>query len=155
MVEDMIAVDEQEPEPEPKPVPTTNTTTNKTTNTTTTTTDKSKKKTTTTTTDTKIYDVVDQMPSFPGGKNALSQYLSKNVIYPAEAKKNGLQGTVIVSFVVETNGSLSNIKVANPGKGYLDWEAVRLVNKMPRWNPGKMNGKAVRVRFTQPITFKL
>ena len=103
----------------------------------------------------KVYDVVEQMPSFPGGHAALLQWLASNVIYPAEAAENGVQGRVIVQFVVEKDGSVSDAWVVKSVDPLLDKEARRVVSAMPRWNPGKQKGSAVRVKYTIPVTFKL
>ena len=105
----------------------------------------------------KIYDVVEveEEPQFPGGPSALSEYLSQNIHYPVVAEENGIQGQVIVTFVVEMDGSLSQLKVAKGVDLSLDKEALRVVRSMPKWIPGKANGKAVRVKYTMPVTFKL
>lgn len=103
----------------------------------------------------KVFDVVDQMPSFPGGVNALMSYLSNNIYYPEESWKNGEEGRVIVSFVVETDGSISDVYVAKSVSPLLDAEAARSVASMPKWIPGKNKGKAVRVRYSVPITFSI
>ncbi len=108
-----------------------------------------------TTKDQKVFDVVEQMPSYPGGPNALFAYLSTIIHYPEDAEENGAQGRVIVTFVVENDGSISEVKVAKSVFPSLDKEAVRVVSSMPRWNPGKQNGKAVRVKYTVPVTFRL
>ena len=105
--------------------------------------------------DGKVYDVVEQMPSFPGGMSALMQYLSSHIIYPSEAEKNGIQGRVICNFIVEEDGSITSVHVSRSIDPSLDKEAVRVINNMPIWNPGKQNGSACRVRFTLPINFKL
>jgi TonB family protein len=102
-----------------------------------------------------VYDVVEKMPSFPGGHQALFDYLDKNIKYPAKAVKNKIQGRVIVQFIVDEKGNLSDVKVAKSVEPYLDAEAVRVVKSMPRWNPGMQNGKAVKVRYTLPVTFRL
>ena len=103
----------------------------------------------------KVFDVVEQMPSFPGGPNALFEYLSKAVRYPVDAEKNGIQGRVFCSFVIETDGSTSNIKVTKSVDPSLDKEAIRVISHMPKWIPGKTNGTPVRVRFSTPVTFRL
>lgn len=105
--------------------------------------------------ETKVFDVVEVMPSFPGGQAALFEYLSKNIKYPVVAEENGVQGRVIVTFVVERNGSITDVQVAKSVDPSLDKEAVRVVKSMPHWIPGKQNGSAVRVKFTVPVTFRL
>lgn len=104
---------------------------------------------------TKVFDVVEEMPSFPGGQGALIQYLSSNIKYPVVAQENGVQGRVIVSFVVERDGSISDVKVARSVDPSLDREAQRVVKSMPRWSPGKQNGSTVRVKYTVPVVFRL
>ncbi|MBR5062130.1 MAG: energy transducer TonB [Prevotella sp.] len=103
----------------------------------------------------KIFDVVEQMPEFPGGMDEMMKYLSMNVRYPEAAKKAGLQGRVVVQFIVEADGSISNAKVVRSVSEELDAEAVRVIEKMPKWKPGMQNGKAVRVRYSIPIAFRL
>ena len=103
----------------------------------------------------KVYDVVEEMPQFPGGPSALFEYLSKNIRYPVEAEKKGVQGRVIVTFVVERDGSIIDVKVVKSVDPSLDMEAKRVVSSMPHWIPGKQNGSAVRVKYTVPVTFKL
>lgn len=105
--------------------------------------------------DTKIFEFVEQMPSFPGGDAALMEYLSKNINYPAVAQENGIQGRVVVSFVVERDGSITDVKVARSVDPSLDREASRVVRSMPRWIPGKQNGSSVRVKYTVPVLFRL
>ena len=105
--------------------------------------------------DEKIYDVVEQMPDFVGGMSALMTYLSKNLIYPEEAFIDGIEGRVIISFVVEKDGSISNAKVVNSVCPSLAEEALRVVSSMPNWEPGKHNGKKVKVRYTLPIIFRI
>ncbi len=104
---------------------------------------------------TKVFDVVEEMPSFPGGQGALMQYLANNIKYPVVAQENGVQGRVIVSFVVERDGSISDVKVARSVDPSLDREAQRVVSGMPKWKPGKQNGSAVRVKYTVPVVFRL
>lgn len=99
--------------------------------------------------------VVPQMPAFPGGQAALMEYLSKNVKYPVVALENGIQGRVVVSFVVERNGSISSVRVEKSRDPHLDKEAVRVISSMPNWIPGRQNGNAVRVRYNVPVTFRL
>lgn len=89
---------------------------------------------------TKVYDEVDEMPSFPGGLNGLMTFLSQNMVYPVTAQENGVQGRVIVSFVVETDGSITDVKVARSVDPSLDREAMRVVKAMPKWTPGKKMG---------------
>lgn len=103
----------------------------------------------------KVFDVVEQMPSFPGGNAALMNYLSQNIKYPVIAEENGIQGRVIVQFVVGKDGHISDVRVAKSVDPSLDKEAVRVVRGMPRWIPGKQNGQAVTVRYTLPVTFRL
>ena len=102
-----------------------------------------------------IFGVVEEMPSFPGGQGALMQYLASNIKYPVVAQENGVQGRVIVSFVVERDGSISDVKVARSVDPSLDREAQRVVKSMPRWSPGKQNGSTVRVKYTVPVVFRL
>ena len=104
---------------------------------------------------TKVFDVVEEMPSFPGGQGALMSYLNSNVKYPVVAQENGVQGRVIISFVVERDGSISDVKVARSVDPSLDREAQRVVKSMPRWTPGKQNGQTVRVKYTVPVVFRL
>lgn len=104
---------------------------------------------------TKVFDVVEEMPSFPGGQGALMFYLASNIKYPVVAQENGVQGRVIVSFVVERDGSISDVRVARSVDPSLDREAQRVVKSMPRWKPGKQNGSAVRVKYTVPVVFRL
>ena len=100
-------------------------------------------------------DVAEQMPSFPGGDRKLMEYLSENIRYPEECEEICVQGRVIVSFIVEKDGSISNVKVAKSLAPLLDKEAVRVVSGMPKWIPGRQNGVAVRVRYIIPVTFRL
>ena len=102
-----------------------------------------------------VFDKVDEMPHFPDGMAGLMQYLSTNVRYPKDAKESGAQGRVIVSFIVEKDGSISNAKVTKPTYSSLDEEALRVVSAMPKWVPGKQNGEAVRVKYAVPVTFRL
>lgn len=104
---------------------------------------------------TKVFDVVEEMPSFPGGQGALMSYLASNIKYPVVAQENGVQGRVIVSFVVERDGSISDVRIARSVDPSLDREAQRVVKSMPRWKPGKQNGSAVRVKYTVPVVFRL
>lgn len=103
----------------------------------------------------KVFDVVEEMPSFPGGQAALMSFLSSNIKYPVVAQENGVQGRVIVGFVVERVGSITDVKVMRSVDPSLDREAQRVVRAMPRWKPGKQNGSAVRVKYTVPVVFRL
>jgi len=103
----------------------------------------------------KVFDVVEQMPSYPGGMGALMQYLSSHIKYPVIAEENGIQGRVICTFVVERDGSITDVKIAKSVDPSLDKEAMRVVSSMPKWIPGKQNGSAVRVKYTLPVTFRL
>ena len=103
----------------------------------------------------KVYDIVEQMPSFPGGPAELMKWLGSHVQYPAIAQENGVQGRVIVAFVVEKDGSVTDVTVVRSVDPSLDKEAARVVRQMPKWIPGKQNGAAVRVKYNVPVTFKL
>lgn len=103
----------------------------------------------------KVYDVVDEMPQFPGGSQSMLEYLSKNIKYPVVAEENGVQGRVIVTFVVERDGSITNEKIVKSVDPSLSKEAIRVVKSMPHWIPGRQKGSAVRVKYTVPVTFKL
>jgi TonB family protein len=105
--------------------------------------------------DDKPFDVVEQMPEFPGGMEALMKFISENVKYPKEAEEKGLQGRVVVRYIIEKDGSISEVEIAKSVNEYLDAEAIRVVNAMPKWKPGKQKGEPVRVKFTIPITFRL
>ena len=102
----------------------------------------------------KVYDIVEQMPSFPGGPAELMKWLSSHVQYPAIAIESCIQGTVIVAFIVEPDGSVSNAKLMRSVDPNIDQEALRVVRQMPKWNPGKRAGIPVRVRSCLPIKFK-
>ena len=104
---------------------------------------------------TKVYYEVDEMPSFPGGLNGLMTFLAQNMVYPVTAQENGVQGRVTVSFVVETDGSITDVEVARSVDPFLDREAMRIVKAMPKWTPGKKDGKPVRVKYTVPVVFRL
>jgi protein TonB len=105
--------------------------------------------------ETKVFDVVEQMPSFPGGQGALMSWLGSNIKYPVVAEENGVQGRVVCTFVVERDGSITDVKVVRGVDPSLDKEAVRVLKAMPKWIPGKQNGSAVRVKYTVPVTFRL
>jgi len=98
----------------------------------------------------KVYDSAEQMPSFPGGATAMMSWLSQNVRYP----NTPVSGRVVVQFIVEKDGSISNTKVVRSVDPALDKEAVRAVSSMPNWNPGMKDGKPVRVKYTVPISFR-
>lgn len=103
-----------------------------------------------------IFEVVEQMPEFPnGGMAGLMQYLSKNIKYPTIAQENGTQGRVTVQFVVNRDGSIVDAKVLRGVDPYLDKEAIRVISSMPKWKPGMQRGKAVRVKYTVPVMFRL
>ncbi len=103
----------------------------------------------------KVFTAVEQMPQFPGGEAALMKYLSNNINYPQVAMENGIQGRVIVQFVVTKNGTVGEVKVIRSVDRDLDKEAIRLCKSLPKFIPGKMNGQEVNVWYTLPITFKL
>jgi len=100
-------------------------------------------------------DVAEQMPSFPGGQSKLIEFLAENTRYPEECKETCIQGRVVVTFLVERDGSISHIKVVKSLDPLLDEEAVRVVSSMPKWNPGMQNGMRVGVKYTIPVTFRL
>ena len=102
-----------------------------------------------------IFQVVEEMPEFPGGMAECLKFLSKNIKYPPIAQENGVQGRVIVQFVVNQDGSIVDPVVVRSVDPYLDKEALRVIQMMPKWKPGKQRGKAVRVKYTVPVTFKL
>ena len=102
-----------------------------------------------------IFKIVEEMPAFPGGEAKLMEYVAKNVKYPQIARETGVQGRVYVNFVVEPDGSVSNVSVLRGIGGGCDEEAVRVVKNMPKWKPGKQRGKAVRVSYMLPVNFKL
>ena len=100
-----------------------------------------------------VFDQVEEMPEFPGGMPALIEFLQTNIKYPEDAAKQDVGGRVMVMFVVETDGSITNVRVARKVFPSLDKEAVRVVKAMPKWKPGKEKGRAVRVNFTLPVVF--
>ena len=103
-----------------------------------------------------IFDVVEEMPVFPGGQTGLMEFIAKNLRYPVKAQKEGIQGRVIARFIVEKDGSVSNLAVARrSASSELDVEAIRVLSTMPKWTPGKQRGKEVRVKYTVPIAFRL
>ncbi|MGL4411573.1 MAG: energy transducer TonB [Bacteroidales bacterium] len=102
-----------------------------------------------------IFTVVEEMPQFPGGETALLQYLGKSVKYPVIAQENAIQGRVIVSFTINRDGKVVDPEVVRGVDPSLDREAIRVINAMPAWKPGKQRGKPVRVKYTVPINFRL
>lgn len=102
-----------------------------------------------------VFDVVEVMPQFPGGQIAMLKYIMENMKYPEQAMKEGIQGRVAVRFIVEKDGSISDVKPILSVHPLLNKEAVRVVESMPKWSPGKQNGKPVRVRYNLPVMFKL
>ncbi len=101
------------------------------------------------------FDVVEQMPEYPGGLAELMKYISMNVHYPEAAMKTGTQGRVLVRFIIEEDGTVSDAKVVQRVSDELDAEALRVVSAMPKWTPGRQNGQPVRVKYTMPVTFRL
>ena len=108
-----------------------------------------------TTTDDKVYDVCEQMPTYKGGEEAMMRFISEVTRYPQRAQDFGIQGCVVVGFIVEKGGSISDFKFIQRVDPELDDEALKTVKAMPKWNPGKHNGKNVRVRHSVPVSFKL
>lgn len=103
----------------------------------------------------RIYDVLEKLPNFPGGLEKFNKFLSRNIRYPAADRQQNIQGKVVTTFVVERNGSLSNIKIVrSPTKAMRD-EALRVLSLSPKWVPGRQNGKVVRAYYTMPITFTI
>lgn len=102
-----------------------------------------------------IFTVVEQMPEFPGGMNRLADYLATNIRYPQLARESGIQGRVFINFVVEADGSVTNVRVIRSLGGGCDEEAMRVVRAMPRWTPGRQRGRAVRVSYNLPVNFRL
>lgn len=102
-----------------------------------------------------IYDVVEEMSEFPGGMEKLMEYIKAQIRYPDTAQRAGIQGRVIVSFVIEKNGAVSHPEVIRSVHSELDAEAIRIVSSMPKWKPGKQNGVPKRTRFTVPVAFRL
>ena len=98
---------------------------------------------------------IDKKPAFPGGTTALKQWLSKRIRYPKAAEKQGIQGSVLVDFIVEKNGSITNVHIVRSIHPLLNNEALRVVRRMPRWKPGELKGRKVRVRFRLPVIFIL
>ena len=102
-----------------------------------------------------VYEVVEQMPAFPGGMDKMLEFLSKNIKYPAEAQKEKIEGRVIVQFIVDAEGNIKNPKILRGINPLMDTEAIRVTLAMPKWIPGKQNGKAVATKYTYPVVFKL
>lgn len=102
-----------------------------------------------------VFDVVEEMPQYPGGMQAMLSFLQENITYPKDAQGKKISGRVLVTFVVEKDGSISNVETVKSVFPSLDEEAVRIVKGMPNWKPGKQNGKVVRVKYTLPISFSL
>ena len=102
-----------------------------------------------------IFQVVEEMPEFPGGMGECMKWLGKNIKYPTISQENGVQGRVIIQFVVNRDGSIVDAQVARGVDPYLDKEALRVVGQMPKWKPGKQRGKEVRVKYTLPVMFRL
>jgi len=106
--------------------------------------------------DNTVYTTVEKMPEFPGGQQAMNRYLSEDLRYPVIAQENGIQGRAICQYVVNKDGSISDVKIVrSAGDPSLDKEAIRLIKAMPKWNPGKQNGKPVRVQCTTQVKFSL
>lgn len=103
----------------------------------------------------KVFQVVEKMPEYPGGLKNLLAWLQKNVRYPKQSMKNKVQGRVIVKFVIDKDGKAVEPEIEKSVDPYIDKEAIRLINKMPKWTPGEQKGKPVRVKFTLPIMFRL
>jgi periplasmic protein TonB len=104
---------------------------------------------------TPIYDIVDQKPEFATGEADMFKYLRQNIHYPAAARENGIEGKVFVNFVVNLDGSISDVKVLKGISGGCDEETIRVIQNMPKWKPGQHQGNLVKTRFTVPVTFKL
>lgn len=102
----------------------------------------------------KIFGAAEEMPSFPGGEKALMQYIKDNTYYPEEMCEGAAQGRVMVGFVINEDGSISDVKVLRSLTPECDEVAVKIVNDMPKWNPGKQNGKAVKTKYTVPVSFR-
>ncbi len=103
----------------------------------------------------RIHVVVERMPEFPGGEAAMNQFINRTIRYPVIAQENGIQGRVVVQFVVNTDGKIVDVEVVRGVEESLDQEAVRVVKAMPPWNPGRQGGKNVRVKYTLPIRFRI
>ena len=106
-------------------------------------------------TDPKVFDTVEQMPEYPGGMQAMIEFLQANMKYPEDAAKQKVEGRGMVQFVVETDGSVTDVHVAKQVFPSLDAEAIRVVQAMPKWTPGKDKGRVVRVKYNLPIVFRM
>lgn len=102
-----------------------------------------------------VFVVVEEQPVYPGGVDAMMKFLTDNIKYPFIALENGSKGTVICTFVIEKDGSVSDVKVIRGLDPSMDKEAIRVIEQMPKWKPGMQRGNAVNVRYTLPVTFKL
>ncbi|MEP2024780.1 MAG: energy transducer TonB [Reichenbachiella sp.] len=102
-----------------------------------------------------IYSLADEQPTYPGGMSAFFKYIQTNLQYPEAAKAAGVEGRVFVEYVIEKNGSISGTKILKSLNGECDKEALRLISNSIKWNPGKIDGKAVRVKMALPLNFKL
>ena len=102
-----------------------------------------------------VHQVCEEMPEFPGGMQECMKWLGKNIKYPTESIEKGVQGRVIIQFVVEKDGSITDAKVVRGVDPLLDAEALRVINQSPKWKPGKQKGEAVRVKYTLPVAFRL
>lgn len=103
----------------------------------------------------KVYEAPEVMPEYPGGLEKLMEFLRISVKYPVEAQKSKIEGRSVIGFVVEKDGSISNVNITRSSHPLLDQEAIRVVNEMPTWKPGMQKGKPVRVKFNLPIYFRL
>jgi TonB family protein len=102
-----------------------------------------------------VFRVIDQMPEFPGGMDKLLQFINDNIQYPAEARKKGIQGRVTVQFIVDEDGHITEPNIVRSVDPFLDKEALRIIKTLPQWKPGTLKGKAVKVKYTVPVTFRL
>lgn len=102
-----------------------------------------------------VFAIVEKMPQFPGGEKAINEFISKTLQYPVIAQENGIQGKVVCSFIINQDGSVTDAEVISGVDPSLDREALRIVSAMPKWTPGTQRGKAVRVKYTMPVTFTL
>ncbi|MDD5570171.1 MAG: energy transducer TonB [Bacteroidales bacterium] len=104
---------------------------------------------------TPVYTVVEEMPAYIGGEEAMIKFLGENIKYPEKAKKKGIQGTVLISFIIDEEGNVTNAQIRKGIKKVCDEEALRVVKLMPKWKPGKQSGKPVKVQFIMPVNFTL